>query len=118
MGPYKFLRVEDEDLRARYFGEEGPFAEDTDTRVVFNRCNRRLLREVEKHLDWGNRVRTPFISMYSNKSVAPREAKRRVREGKKYKVYEINMRESDEPMKCCNIQLLAARLGFDIPKRA
>ena len=52
---------------------------------------------VERHLDWGNRVLTPFISMYCDEGVAHREAKRRVGEGKKYvRVYKINMRRSDE----------------------
>ena len=36
MGPYIFYRVEDEDSRARYFGEEGLLAEDTKTWVDFD----------------------------------------------------------------------------------
>ena len=78
-----------------------------------------MLGHVERHLDWGNRVPTPFISMYCDKGVAHREAKRRVREGKKdVRVYTINMRRSDEYREYRNIRLLAERLDFGIPERA
>ena len=119
MGPYIFFRVEDEDSRARHFGEEGLFADDTDTRVDFNRWDWRLRSQVERHLDWGNRAPTPFISMYCHEGVALREAERRVRDGKKdVRIYEINMRESDERREYRNLRLLAEKLDFDIPERA
>jgi hypothetical protein len=119
MGPYIFFRVEDEDSRARYSGEEGLFTEDTDTWVDFKSWDWRLLGQVERHLDWGNRVPTPFISMYCDEGVTQREAKRRVGEGKKdVRVYKINMRRSDERREYRNIRLLAERLDFDIPERA
>lgn len=118
MGPYIFFRVEDEDSRARYSDEEGLFAEDTDTRVDFKSWDRRLLGQVERHLDWGNRVPTPFISMYCNEDVAFREAQRRVGKGKDVRVYKINMRESDERREYRKIRLLAERLDFAIPEHA
>ena len=119
MGPYVFFRVEDEDSRARYFDKEGLFAEDTDAWVDFTSWDRRLLAQVERHLDWGNRVPTPFISMYCDERVALREAERRVGRGKKdVRVYMINMRESDERREYRNIRLLAERLDFDIPELA
>ena len=119
MGPYIFFRVEDEDSRARYFDGEGLFAEDMNTWVDFKSWDRRLLGQVERHLDWGNRVPTPFISMYCDEGVAQREAERRIGEGKKdVRVYEINMRRSDERREYRNIRLLAERLDFDIPERA
>ncbi|KAF2185814.1 hypothetical protein K469DRAFT_707480 [Zopfia rhizophila CBS 207.26] len=119
MGPYIFFRVEDEDSRARYSGEEGLFAEATDTWVDFKSWDWTLLGQVERHLDWGNRVPTPFISMYCDEGVAHREAKRCVGEGKKdVRVYKINMRRSDERREYRNIRLLAERLNFDIPERA
>jgi hypothetical protein len=119
MGPYIFFRVEDKDSRARYFGEGGLFAEDTDTRIDFKSNNKSLLREVERHLDWGNRVPTPFISMYCDEDVALREANRRVEEGKEdVRVYEINMRRSAERREYRNIRRLAERLELDIPERA
>jgi hypothetical protein len=118
MGPYIFFRVEDEDSRAQYSGEDGLFAEDTHTWVDFNWWDWRLRGQVERHLDWRNRVPTPFISMYCDEAVAHREVKRRVEEGKKdVRVYMINMRESDERREYRNIRL-AERLGFDIPERA
>jgi hypothetical protein len=75
MGPYIIFRVEDEDSRAWYSGEEGLFAEDTDTWVDFKSRDWRLLSQVERHLDWGNRAPTPFISMYCDRGVAHRKAR-------------------------------------------
>jgi hypothetical protein len=119
MGPYIFFRVEDEDSRARYSDEEGLFAEDTDTWVDFSSWDGRLLGQVQRHLDWRNRVPTPFISMYCDEGVALREAERRVREGKTdVSVYKINMQRSDERREYRNIRLLAEKLRFDIPERA
>ena len=119
MGPYIFFRVEDEDSRARYFDEEGILAEDKDTWVDFKNWDEGLLGEVERHLDWGNRVPTPSISTYCHEGVALREAERRVRDGKKdVRIYEINMRESDERREYRNLRLLAEKLDFDIPERA
>ena len=48
--------------------------------VNFKSWDWRLLGQVEWHLDWGNRVPTPFISMYCDEGVAQREAERRVGE--------------------------------------
>ncbi len=119
MGPYIFFRVEDEDSRARFSDEEGLVAEDTDTRVDFRSYEGRLRDQVERLLDWGNRVPTPFISMYCDEDVAHREAQRRVRDGKRdVRVYEINMRRSDEPREYRNIRLLAETLDLDIPDLA
>jgi hypothetical protein len=119
MGPYIFFRVEDEDSRARYSGEEGLFAEVTDTWLDFKSWDWKLFGKVERHLDWENRVPMPFISMYCDEGVAHREARRRVGERKKdVRVYMINMRRSDEHREYRNIQLLAERLGFDISERA
>ena len=55
-----FFHVEDEDSRARYSGKEGLFAEGTDTWVDFKSWDWRLLGQIERHLDWGNRVPPPF----------------------------------------------------------
>ena len=119
MGPYIFFRVEDEDSRAQYFGEEGLFAEDRDTEVDFNSWSWWLRGQVERHLDWRNRVPTPFISMYCHEGVAFREAERRVGDGKmEVRVYKINMRRSDERREYRNLRLLAEKLDFDIPERA
>ena len=76
--------------------------------------------QVKRHLDWGNEDPTPFISMYCDEGVAQREAERRVGEGKNdVRVYEINMRESDERREYRNhVRLLAERLDFDIPELA
>ncbi|KAL8929868.1 MAG: hypothetical protein Q9208_001012 [Pyrenodesmia sp. 3 TL-2023] len=119
MGPCIFFRVEDEDSRARYFVDDGLFAEDTDTWVDFRSYDWRLLRQVERHLDWANRVPTPFVSMYCVEGVAQREAERRVADGKRdVRVYTIDMRRSDERREYRNIRRLAEKLDFDIPEPA
>lgn len=105
MGPYIFFRVEDEDSRARYSGEEGLFGGYGHLGGWFQKL--------------GNRVPTPFISMYCDEVVAHREAKRHVGEGKKdVRVYKINTRRSDERRGYRNNRLLAERLDFDIPECA
>ena len=118
MGPYILFRVEDDESRARYYGRAGLFAEDRNTRVDFDSWDEELLSEVEAHLDWGNRVPTPFISMYCDEDVAHREAERRVRAGKNnVRVYEIDMR-GHKHREWRNVRRLAKRLDLDIPKRA
>lgn len=78
-----------------------------------------MLDQIERHLNWGNRVPAPFISMYCEKEVAEREGNRRVREGKKdVRVYKINMRRSDERREYRNIRRLVERLGSDVPECA
>ena len=118
-GPCIFFRVEDEHSRARYSDGKGLFAEDTKTYVDFGSRDMRLLGEVERQLDWRNKIPTPFISMYCDKSVAYREAERRVRAGKNdVKVYKIDMRKSNGCTEYRNIRRLAKKLGFHIPERA
>jgi L-ribulose-5-phosphate 3-epimerase UlaE len=119
MGPHIFYRVEDEDSRARYRDGYGIFAEDTKTRVCFNRYDNRLLSQVERHLDWRNRHPTPFISMYCDEEAAEREAERRVEDGKKdVRIYTIDMQESDEWREYRDVRYLAYKLGFRIPAYA
>lgn len=97
MGPHIFFRIEDEYSHARYFGEDGLFAEDADTRFDLSSYDERLFDRVERHLDWGKWDPTPFITTYCDKVVAPMEAERRVGAGKQdVRVYEIDMWRTDE----------------------
>lgn len=74
-----------------------------------------LLDQIEQHLDWGNRHPTPFISTYCEKSVARREAERRVEQGKKdVRIYTIDMDDSDEPAQYRDVRPLAEKLGLYI----
>ena len=103
-GPYIFYRAENEDSRAQYLVEVGLVAEDTDTWVDFFSYDRRLLNQVKRHLDWGNRKPTPFISAYCDEDVAGREAERLVRVGKTIvRFYKIDMRKSDERREYQNV---------------
>lgn len=115
MAPNIFYRVEDKHSRAQYIEDEGIFAEDIDTSVNFRRLGTNLLHQIEQHLDWSNRNPTPFISMYSDKYVAQREAERRVLSGKKdVRIYKIDTYASEERMEYRNIRLLAQKLGLFI----
>jgi hypothetical protein len=116
MAPEIFYRVEDKGSRAQYVYGEGIFAEDTNTRVHLGGSTRELCSEVENHIDWGSRIPTIFISTYSNKEVASREARRRVREGKEeVVVYQIDIRKKDRPVEFREMRRLASRLGVEIP---
>ena len=116
MGPHIFFRVEDDESRARYRGRAGIFAEDRKTRVDFNSWDEELLSQVERHLEWRNRVPTPFISMYCDEGAAHREANRRIdREKDNVRVYKINMRRSHERREYRDLRRLADGLDFDIP---
>ena len=116
MWPDMYFRVEDDESRARYYNEEGLFAEDIDTGVDFNSRVRELYSQVKRHLDWGNRVPTPFLSLYCNNEVARREVNRRARDRKKnVRVYNIDIRKSDEDMEFRKVKNLAERLHLHIP---
>ena len=120
MWPDIYFRVEDDESRARYYDEEGLFAEDIHTEVDFDNRGRELYSQVKRHLDWGNRVPTPFISMYCHKGVALREANRRRANDRKknVRVYKIDIRESDEHMEFRKVRNLAERLQLRIPESA
>jgi hypothetical protein len=111
-----FYRVEDKGSRAQHVSGEGIFAEERDTRVHLGGSSRELRSEVENHVDWGSRIPTIFISTYSNKEVALREARRRVREGEEeVVVYQIDIRKKDRPVEFREMRRLARRLGVEIP---
>lgn len=113
MGPPEFYRVEDEGSRGRYFKGKGMYAEVTDTEFDFSNCDIRLIL---RHLDWKNRIPTPFLSVYCDEEMAIREAERRVREGKKeVRVYKIDMWESDDRVEYRDLRRLAKKQGIYIP---
>ncbi|KAH9204096.1 hypothetical protein DL95DRAFT_398805 [Leptodontidium sp. 2 PMI_412] len=116
VAPEIFYRVEDKGSRAQYVYGEGIFAEDTNTRVHLSGSSRELRSEVENHINWRSRIPTIFISTYSTKEVALREARRRIRDGKeKVVVYQIDIREKDRPVEFREMRRLASRLGVEIP---
>lgn len=121
MGPHIFYRVEDDESSARYIDGKGILAADRNSRVNFNRKGAFLRNHLARHLDWENRLPTPFASAYCNKRVAWTEAKRRVNAGKRnVTVYKMDMhaRRKGERIEYRDIQLLAERLEYDIPHKA
>ncbi|USP79642.1 uncharacterized protein yc1106_06916 [Curvularia clavata] len=120
MAPHIYYRVEDAHSRAQYIDGEGFFAEDPDIAVKFTKFGNASLRHhLEQHLDWGNRNPTPFISMYSDKDVAWREAYRRVNTGKQdVRIYMVDTDTSDERVEYRNIRHLAKTLRLYIHEDA
>jgi hypothetical protein len=119
MGPRIFFRVEDDDSRAKYKAGRGIIAEDRVTEIDFGRRNRWLRWHLERQLNWGNRVATPFISTYCLEEVARKEAQRRVERGKeRVRVYKIDMGKTSERREWRSIRRLARGLQYDIPNRA
>ncbi|OSS54036.1 hypothetical protein B5807_01454 [Epicoccum nigrum] len=117
--PRKFWRVEDSSSRACYTEGEGILAEATDTAVSFGRQGTALRAQLRRHLDWSNRRRTPFVSVYSDRRAAWREAERRVAAGKRHVVvYKIDVDCSCERVEYRHVQLLAETLRLRIAYRA
>jgi hypothetical protein len=119
MAPHVFYRVEDADSSARYVKGKGIIAADPYTVVRFGNKGDALFDQVEQHLDWSNRRRTPFISTYCYKSAAWREAKRRAKRGKKdVTVYKIDMGKALKRAEYRNIRNLASDLRLYIEQNA
>jgi hypothetical protein len=120
VAPTILYRVEDEHSRARYVEEEGIRAENKKTRVDFRHPSWELCKQLKNHINWSNRDATVLISTYSNKNVAIREAKRRVKGGKKeVVVYKINSRKKKgAPMEYRELQPLMRKLKLEIPECA
>jgi hypothetical protein len=96
-------RVEDDSSIACYNDKNGIFAGDG-VPVSFSAKSKKERQQLafwlSLHLDRGNRVKTPFISVYNNRRRAEQEADRRVAAGKSNVViYEILVPDSDSS--CC-----------------
>jgi hypothetical protein len=117
--PTEFFRVEDASSRAFYVRRKGIFAEDRYAWVDFDRAEARLFDHVKRHLRWANRRPTPFISAYSNKEVAWKEAERRCRVGKQdVRIYIIDTERKVEPIEYRHIRGLANMVELPIDKKA
>jgi hypothetical protein len=75
---------------------------------------------LDLHLDWSNRIRTPFISVYKNWKSAKKEADRRADAGKSnVVVYEIFVPDRPPvPVDFRQVRKLSTTLGVDIPPQA
>ncbi|XP_014562633.1 hypothetical protein COCVIDRAFT_32620 [Bipolaris victoriae FI3] len=94
-------------------------AENQDSGITFDSEDDALSWVLGGHLIWKLRRASPFISAYSNRRVAWKQAEQRVRERKKnVTIYEIDVYASNRRVKYRNVRCLADRLGMDIPARA
>ncbi|KAL8299185.1 hypothetical protein RB601_003617 [Gaeumannomyces tritici] len=108
-----FYRVEDEDSRRRIAPGSGFYAPG-ESEVGFENG-----WELVAHLDWRNREPTSFISVYSRKDVALREAHRRKRQGKRdVTVTEIDVSLAPWRLEFRNMRRLCASLEVYIETEA
>ena len=79
-------RLQDDESHTLYNKDYGFLARDLRTEINFNpRCKSEksvLFRTLDLHLDWGNRIDTPFISVYDDRDTAIEYAMMRLNRGK------------------------------------
>lgn len=121
---YKFWRVQSKYSQARLFSGDGIHARDR-TDIDLNAGagtseGNQLAGCLEKHLDWGSRCPSPFISVYNNKGMAFGEATRRREQNGEMDVIVIEMDLTDflGRFKYRNAARLAHKLHVEIPEIA
>ncbi|KAI0436702.1 hypothetical protein F4803DRAFT_208028 [Xylaria telfairii] len=113
-------RIEDDDSHVKYWPGYGIRASSEES-VRMNPRNRfeteALYEKVQQHIDWYNKVPTPFISVYNDEGRAAQEANRRVRTGKRNVVaYEIVVHRSDNVIFRNMVKLFNKVLDEEIPE--
>lgn len=118
-------RVMDADSQGIFCPRKGVLAGNTKTKVnLFARkgYGRKVLKdELGRHLVWANRVKSSLISAYFNYDAALREARRRIKVGKKDVI--IICIDLDEVTRRSGIQFravgkLAGKIRLRIPREA
>lgn len=116
-------RVEDDSSRAFYRKNKGIFAEASNRLVPLDpkdeNDRKRLLNEVESHLEWKSDEPTPFISVYGKENPAKREAHRRKQIGHRNVIIhyvEIPKAENDRPIYYRHVPTLMEALGSEVPE--
>jgi hypothetical protein len=126
MGGIHCWRVEDDSSIACYSHRNGIWAGDI-VPVSFSGKSenerQQLAFWLSLHLVWGNRIRTPFISVYNNRGRAEQEAARRVDARKSNVViYKIRVPDWDNsrrvPVEFRKVRKLTSALGVEIPAQA
>jgi hypothetical protein len=120
---YIFYRVEDDGTVVKYDKRRGFSAPRQVGQVITNpttyKDERTLTTEIRRHLDWGNRKKTYFVSVYKQKWAAERCVRNRIALGRQnVRLYTINLRETDEDITYRQVRKLARMVDYRIPKRA
>jgi hypothetical protein len=123
MAPKIFYRVESKYSCARYAVGEGVSAKDSESLLTFESPDYYLRKALSNHLEWNCKTPSMFISVYSEESVAMKEAKRRINErNPDVRVLKIDMRKhwraSSEQVEYRDLRFLAQELGVWIEKKA
>jgi hypothetical protein len=120
---YRKYRVEGHLSLVRTSTRRGAVAADVESWVDFGASTdyelAQLTGQLDNHLEWRNRTKTPFISTYDNYPAAYEEALRRKRSGwKNVTIIVIDIREAGCRVEYRNVRKLAKKLGYRIPDRA
>lgn len=127
MGRIYCWRVEGDSSIANYLHKKDIWAGDEVPVTFYTESKNekwQLAYYLDLYLDWGNKVRTLFISVYNDRRHAEQEADRRVVAGKsKVDIYEILVPDRDrgrrlEPVEFRKVQKLVAESGLVIPIKA
>jgi hypothetical protein len=123
-GSSVFWRVEDAGSQARTVHRRGVLTrewhdEKLDFGDRYGSKRNKLAWSLQEHFDWGSTCSSPYISVYSDKRTAEKEAERRVREGRRdVTITKIDVSEPKEEVQYRNARKLARRLDCWIPERA
>jgi hypothetical protein len=125
MAPEEFWRVEDDGSMARYKEGKGIYAGAVRSTMTFDLSRgsnrKRLGQRLLRHLYWRNRVRTEFISAYSDEERAEVEAWNRVSAGKSNVVIHwicVPERKGRHRVEYRQVRKLMKDLGKKIPDKA
>lgn len=116
--PTTFYRVNDASSCAQYVLGSGIEARAVTDLEFTSQCPD-VVDMVLDHLDWQSHERSPFISVYSKRSRADKEADRRVQSGcKDVVIWKIDTKKAPWTADYRNVTLFAYNAGFDIPEYA
>ncbi|KAL2213502.1 hypothetical protein CC79DRAFT_1327383 [Sarocladium strictum] len=115
-------RVESGNSQARTTWDRGAQAADLSLRIIsfrlYGYAGMRLRKELALHLRWSNRRKTVFISLYSSRWAAEREADRRLANGTEdVRIITFWIIE-EHGVLYRHVPTLADMLGYRIPRRA
>ncbi|CAG8258034.1 unnamed protein product [Penicillium olsonii] len=120
----KFWRVTSASSVAQFHPREGFKAPNETDRITLDPQNEReakmLLDHTTRHLEWGNRIPTSFISTYINDRPAKHEAQRRVQAGEEDVIlWEMELDEDvEDEIEYADMYLMARELGIRIKDNA
>jgi hypothetical protein len=116
--PLIFFRVQDDGSQTHYYKHSGILSRNQ-SHASFDPRVPETLESIQDHLDWASREPSAYISVYSDKTTAFVEARRRLANGHKdVVIVEIDTREGHEMVQYRNVRRMAHRYGIWVPEKA